>query len=83
MSTNVKTFARGQIVIPKEARKRLNIKSGQTLHVKIVEDHLEIYPLPEDPIKALRGIAKGGPSMAKELVKERKKEREREEKNSP
>ncbi|MDY6990791.1 MAG: AbrB/MazE/SpoVT family DNA-binding domain-containing protein [Thermodesulfobacteriota bacterium] len=76
----VKTSSKGQIVIPAEIRKKLGIKPGQKVAFRLVEDKAVIEPLPEDPIKALRGIIKGKPSMTKALLKERKEEVKREEK---
>ena len=34
-----------QIVIPKEIRKKLNLKPGQQLQFRISEDHIEIEPV--------------------------------------
>ena len=68
----VKTSSKGQIVIPAEIRKKLGIKPGQKVSLTLVEDKAVIEPLPEDPIKALRGILKGKPSMTKALLKERR-----------
>jgi len=76
----VKTSSKGQIVIPAEIRKKLGIKPGQKVALTLEKDKAVIEPLPEDPIKALRGILKGKPSMTKALLKEREKEIEREEK---
>lgn len=76
----VKTSSKGQIVIPLEIRKKLGIKPGQKVNLTLVDDKAIITPLPEDPIKALRGILKGKPSLTKALLSERKKDREREEK---
>ncbi len=71
----VKTHAKGQIIMPKEIRKKLGIKPGTALAVKIVDDHLEIRPLPDDPIEFLTGIFKDhSRSMAEELLKERRKD---------
>ena len=78
--TIVKTSAKGQIVIPAEIRKRLGIKPGQKVNLTIVDDKAVIKPLPQDPIKALRGILKGKPSMAEALLNERGKEIEHDEK---
>ena len=72
--------AKGQIVIPVEIRKKLGIKPGQKVSLTLVENKAVIEPLPEDPIKASRGILKGKPSMTKALLNDRKKEIEREEK---
>lgn len=76
----VKTSLKGQIVIPVEIRKKLGIKPGQKVNLTIVGDKAVITPLPEDPIKALRGSLKGKPSLTKELLRERKEELKREEK---
>ena len=71
----VKTYAKGQIVIPKEIREVLGIKPGKQLSIKLVDDHVEIRPLPNDPIEFLTGILKDHPkSLAGELLKERKKD---------
>ena len=78
--TIVKTSSKGQIVIPVKIRNKLGIKPGQRVALTLVNDKAVIEPLPEDPIKALRGILKGQPSMTKALLKDRKEEIEREEK---
>ena len=70
----VKSSSKGQIVIPKEIREKLGITPGKRILLRVVNEHAEITPLPDDPIKAMRGILKGGKSMAKELLAERKKD---------
>ena len=70
----VKASSKGQIVIPKEIREKLGITPGKRILLRVVNEHAEITPLPDDPIKAMRGILKGGKSMAKELLAERKKD---------
>lgn len=76
----VKTSSKGQIVIPVEIRKKLNIKAGQMVRLTLEDDKAVITPLPQDPIKALRGTLKGKPSMTEALLEERKEERKHEEK---
>jgi AbrB family looped-hinge helix DNA binding protein len=79
----VKTHAKGQIIMPKEIRDKLGIKPGTTLSVKLVDDHVEIRPLPVDPIEFLTGIFKDYPhSMAGKLLKERKRDDKIDETNS-
>ncbi len=78
----VKTSSKGQIVIPKEIRKKLGITSGKKVLFRIVDNHAEITPLPEDSIKAMRGILKGGHSLAKELLSERKRDNKIDEKHT-
>ena len=78
----VKTSSKGQVVIPVEIRKKLGIKPGQMVNLTLEGEKAVITPLPEDPIKALRGSLKGKSSLTKALLKERKEERRREEKIS-
>jgi AbrB family looped-hinge helix DNA binding protein len=74
----VKTSSKGQIVIPVEIRRKLGIKPGQRVNLTLIEDKAVITPLPQDPIRALRGVMKGEPSMTKDLLRERKEEMKRE-----
>jgi len=76
----VTASSKGQIVIPKEVREKLGITPGKKVLFRIVDNHAEITPLPDDPIKALRGVLKGGASLAKELLRERAKDKEIDEK---
>jgi len=78
----LKTSIKGQIVIPKEIREKLGITPGRKVLLRIVGKHAEITPLPEDPIKAMRGILKGGPSLAKELLTERESDNKIDEKHT-
>ncbi len=76
--TIVKTLGKGQVVIPKAVREDLHIKPGTPLMLRVEADRIVLEPLPEDPIKAYRGILKKrGPSTA-ELLRWRREERDRE-----
>ncbi|WP_353569898.1 AbrB/MazE/SpoVT family DNA-binding domain-containing protein [Candidatus Albibeggiatoa sp. nov. BB20] len=46
-----------QIQIPEEARKSLNLTSGQKLQVLLYQDRIELIPI--KPMHALRGFLKG------------------------
>jgi len=71
----VKTHGKGQIVMPKDIRDKLGIKPGSMLSVEYVNDHVEIRPLPDDPIEFLTGIFETHPtSLAAELLEERRKD---------
>jgi AbrB family looped-hinge helix DNA binding protein len=60
----------GQVVIPAELRQRLGIKPGHVVELRDAGDHLEIYPLPGDPLVAFRGSLKQAISLANELIEE-------------
>jgi AbrB family looped-hinge helix DNA binding protein len=68
----VKSYAKGQIALPKKIRDALGITAGKRLSVTLVGDHVEVRMLPDDPIEHLTGIFKAIPkSMASELLEER------------
>jgi len=69
----VKPSTKYQIVIPKDIRRKLNIKPNKPLLLEVVKDHIELTPLSDDPIKALTGFLRDHPtSLAKELIEERR-----------
>lgn len=71
----VKTYAKGQIIIPKDLRVKLGILPGKKVSLRLVDDHLELRTLPDDPIEFLTGILKDHPhSLSDELLRERKKD---------
>jgi AbrB family looped-hinge helix DNA binding protein len=72
--------AKGQIVIPKKERQKVGIKPGLRVVVQAVGDHIEIRPLPENPVEYFCGIFKGGPSLTKALLQEHREEMNREDK---
>ena len=74
----VKTSSRGQIVIPREVRKKLNIGPGKRIAVKLEGDHVLLIPLPDDPVESFCGIFKNKASLTQELMNQKTKERERE-----
>ena len=51
--------SKNQIVIPKEARDKTNLKSGNDLIVQVIDkDHIMLSKEPEDYVKALEGLGK-------------------------
>ena len=79
----VKIHAKGQIIMPKIIRDQFGIKPGTAVSINVVDDHIEIRPLPDDPIEFLTGIFKDHPqSMAEQLLKERKRDDKIDETNS-
>lgn len=76
----VRTLAKGQIVIPAAIRERFGIASGTLLNLEICGDHIELTPVPKDPIAAFCGSLAGGDSLAEGLTKEHRAEVKRDRK---
>ncbi len=55
--TAVTVSPKYQVVIPKDVRESMGIKSGQKIQVLVYKNRIELIPL--QAIKKLRGIAKG------------------------
>jgi len=72
------TSAKGQVVIPKREREQIGIKPGSKVIVEAINDHIEIRPLPEDPVEYFCGIFKEGASLTQALIRERKEDLRRE-----
>lgn len=58
MKTTVKVSSKYQIVIPREARKNLNLKEGDELIVKADQEKIIIYPQPKSYAKYSLGLGK-------------------------
>lgn len=71
--------ARGQLVIPSEVRKKLNLTRGSRLEIHVDDNKIVAYPIPEDPISACHGILKLGKSAIEIMKEVRKEERSFEE----
>jgi AbrB family looped-hinge helix DNA binding protein len=65
----VKISSKGQIVIPKDVRKKLGIQPRKFVILEIMKDHAILKPVP-DIRKAVKGILKGKSSMKKALLRE-------------
>jgi AbrB family looped-hinge helix DNA binding protein len=57
MSERIKVGARGQVVIPKKVRKKLNIEHGMILEVEETKNGILLKPY--NPVRKLRGLGKG------------------------
>ena len=55
--TTVTVSPKFQVVIPKEVRESLGIRSGQKVQVLTYRNRIEMIPI--RPIKALKGFLKG------------------------
>ena len=71
MST-VKTLAKGQIVIPAEMRKKFHIEPGTELQIMEYGGVIYLVPPVQDPIKAAQGALPPRPSLAGQLLRERR-----------
>jgi bifunctional DNA-binding transcriptional regulator/antitoxin component of YhaV-PrlF toxin-antitoxin module len=67
------------VVIPKRLREKYGLVKGTRVQVVDCGDVLALLPLPSDPVEALHGMLKVGPSLTEELLAERARERSREE----
>jgi AbrB family looped-hinge helix DNA binding protein len=74
-----KVSKKGWVVIPHDIRERYGIRPGDKVHIIDYGGRIAIVPALKDPIHQLRGMFKGGPSLTRALLDERRKEREREE----
>ena len=71
-------YARGQTVIPKTIREALAIDYGTRLHWELREGVIQVTPIPQRPVQALRGILKGTGYTFEQFMQERQAERQRE-----
>ena len=55
--TAVTVSPKFQVVIPKDVRESMGIKSGQKVQVMLYKNRIELIPLL--PLEQLRGLAKG------------------------
>jgi len=58
MALMVKVSSKNQIVVPKEARKSLNIKRGSKLLVMVKDNRVILIPKPDNYVAALKGLGK-------------------------
>jgi len=57
MVEKVRVGARGQLVIPKKLREKLNIEHGDILEIREVEGGILLKPY--SPVARMRGLGKG------------------------
>lgn len=66
--------SKGSIVIPQEVRKKYDIRPSSKVEVIDIEGRVMILPVPENPIKAARGMLRFKSSALETLKKYRKAE---------
>ena len=64
----------GEIVIPSEIRDDLDIHPGTRIAVSREGNRIILEPINNEYVRSLRGCLAGGPSMADELLKDRREE---------
>lgn len=69
---------RGQTVVPKQIRDRMDIVPQTKLEWQIREGVIIVYPIPPDPVQAAVGMLKGRGPTTDDLLAERERERQRE-----
>lgn len=67
---------KGWVVIPNSIRKRYGLKRGDQVNIIDYGDVISIIPLSADPVKESAGLLKGGPSLTKDLIEQRKRDKE-------
>ena len=82
MSIVTKLSSKGQLVIPSEIRRKLNIDENTRLVLREENGEIVIRVVNWDYIQSFRGVFKGKNSLTKALLKERKEERDREDKKT-
>jgi AbrB family looped-hinge helix DNA binding protein len=73
MVMRTKMTKRGQVSVPSEVRRKLNIGPNTTLEWILEGNTARIIPFPSDPVSAFRGSGKKG--MVKRLLSERQREK--------
>jgi AbrB family looped-hinge helix DNA binding protein len=78
MVKTVTVSAKGWVVIPAEVRRKYHLTPGTQVDIVDYGGGIGIVPVMKNPIKEARGMLKGGPSLTKILLAERRAERKRE-----
>ena len=68
----VKTLAKGQIVIPAEMRKKYHIDPGTEMQIMEYGGIIYLIPPVADPIQTARRSLRTRPSLAGQLLRERR-----------
>ena len=75
--TKTTVLPKGQIVIPKAVRERLNLKAGTEVSIDVQGEALVVKRLVRNhpDWRTMEGMARGGPSLTKALMEERAAEK--------
>jgi AbrB family looped-hinge helix DNA binding protein len=72
---SVRVLNKGQIVIPASIRKKYAIKPGNRIQIFEYGSLIYLIPQAADPVSEAQGCLPAQPSLAEELLAERKRER--------
>lgn len=74
MDTLAKISTKGQVVIPADLRKRHHLEPGASVQIFEYGNLICLAPIVADPVAAAWGALPGTPSLADELLQERRKD---------
>jgi AbrB family looped-hinge helix DNA binding protein len=74
MDNTAKVSTKGQVVIPAELRKRHHLKPGGKVQIFEYGELICIAPVVKDAVGAAYGALPTSPSLADELLKERRRD---------
>ncbi|MBS0167942.1 MAG: AbrB/MazE/SpoVT family DNA-binding domain-containing protein [Nitrospira sp.] len=75
--------SKGQILIPRQLRRKLGFKAGGKVQLTEESGRLVITPAADDPIAAATGFLTGKFSLTDDLRREHREEARREQKTRP
>ena len=78
MEKSSKVTVKGQVLIPGDIRKRHNIDPGSEVRFVEYGNVVCIVPIVADPVAAAWGMLPSEPSLANELLEERRRDKARE-----
>ncbi len=70
----VKVLGKGQIVIPAAIRKKYRMQPGMAIQIFEYGNMIYLTPPSKDPVKSAMGCLSGQPSLATELLEDRKRD---------
>ena len=74
MDNTTRVSTKGQVVIPAELRKKHRLEPGAPVQIIEYGELICLAPVVKDPLDAAYGALPTGPSLAEELLKERRKD---------
>ncbi len=77
MAHTIKMSSKGQLVIPVDVRRELELGRGSRFELQVQDDEIVLKPIADADWREYRGILEDGPSLTEALEKERQQERER------